>query len=123
MGDLIHKVYWLHRKAIAGYCSTMQLYKWEWPGSNKKYRTQKKSGKGRMGRRKAPGRWEGSFTHALRPRDWRMKMNKRVVWKTLKMMLSAKYVQDSGKVVDSFNLQSHKTKHLVHGLRRILGRR
>eukprot|EP00439_Symbiodinium_sp_Y106_P032137 s7211_g3.t2 len=42
----------------AGYQDTMQLYKWEWPGANRKFRTQKKQGKGRMGRRKAPGRRE-----------------------------------------------------------------
>lgn len=121
--DMVHKVYWFHRKALAGYCHIMQMYKWEWPGSNKKVRSQKKSGKGRMGRRKAPGRWEGSFTHALRPRDWRVKMPKRVIWQALRVMLSAKYVQGSIKVVDSFNLQSHKTKHLVHDLRRIVGRK
>eukprot|EP00434_Breviolum_minutum_P041243 symbB.v1.2.036686.t1/scaffold5166.1/size30171/3 len=38
-------------------------------------------------------------------------------------MLSVKFVQNSITVVDSFNLQSHKTKHLVHHLRRLLGRR
>eukprot|EP00441_Pelagodinium_beii_P027709 CAMPEP_0197681962 /NCGR_PEP_ID=MMETSP1338-20131121/95755_1 /TAXON_ID=43686 ORGANISM="Pelagodinium beii, Strain RCC1491" /NCGR_SAMPLE_ID=MMETSP1338 /ASSEMBLY_ACC=CAM_ASM_000754 /LENGTH=339 /DNA_ID=CAMNT_0043263375 /DNA_START=32 /DNA_END=1047 /DNA_ORIENTATION=+ len=102
----------------------MQLYKWEWPGANKKFRTQKKSGKGRMGRRKAPGRFDGVHSHALRPRDWgKTKMNKRVVWKALKYMLSVKFAQNSIKVVDSFNLQSHKTKYLVQHLRRLLGRR
>merc|ERR1712048_38724 len=54
---------------------------------------------------------------------WRVKMNTRVVWRALRVMLSAKYVQDLIKVVDSFNLQSHKTKHLVRHLRRIVGRR
>lgn len=122
--DIIHKVYWWHRRKLAGYCDTMQLYKWEWPGSNKKFRTQKKSGKGRMGRRKAPGRFDGVYSHALRPRDWgKTKMNKRVVWKAVKYMLSVKFAQNSIKVVDSFNLQSHKTKHLVQHLRRLLGRR
>lgn len=38
-------------------------------------------------------------------------------------MLSVKFAQGAIKVVDSFNLQSHKTKHLVHHLRRLLGRR
>eukprot|EP00913_Durusdinium_trenchii_P032965 g30860.t1 len=81
----------------------MMFYKWEWPGSNKKFRSQKKSGKGRMGRRKAPGRWEGTHCHALRPRDWgKTKVNVRVVWQALKCMLSAKYVQNSLTVVDSW---------------------
>jgi len=121
--DMVHKVYWYHRKALAGYCETMQLYKWEWPGSNKKVRSQKKSGKGRMGRRKAPGRFDGVFTHALRPRDWRGRMNKRSTWRALRVMLSVKFMQNSIKVVDSFNLQSHKTKHLVSHLRRLVGRK
>eukprot|EP00439_Symbiodinium_sp_Y106_P029475 s7211_g3.t1 len=79
--DLIFKAYWYHRRKLAGYQDTMQLYKWEWPGANRKFRTQKKQGKGRMGRRKAPGRFEGSHCHALRPRDWgRKKMNARTLW-------------------------------------------
>eukprot|EP00931_Biecheleriopsis_adriatica_P067091 TRINITY_DN41296_c0_g1_i1.p1 TRINITY_DN41296_c0_g1~~TRINITY_DN41296_c0_g1_i1.p1 ORF type:complete len:503 (+),score=85.86 TRINITY_DN41296_c0_g1_i1:60-1568(+) len=122
--DIIFKVYWWHRRKLAGYCDTMQLYKWEWPGANRKFRTQKKSGKGRMGRRKAPGRFDGVHSHALRPRDWgKHKINKRSIWKALKHMLSVKFAQNSIKVVDSFNLQSHKTKHLVQHLRRLLGRR
>eukprot|EP00933_Yihiella_yeosuensis_P034428 TRINITY_DN27916_c5_g1_i1.p1 TRINITY_DN27916_c5_g1~~TRINITY_DN27916_c5_g1_i1.p1 ORF type:complete len:520 (-),score=107.93 TRINITY_DN27916_c5_g1_i1:84-1607(-) len=123
--DIIYKVYWWHRRKLAGYQDTMQMYKWEWPGSNKKFRCQKKSGKGRMGRRKAPGRFDGVHSHALRPRDWgkSQKQNKRVVWKAVRYMLSVKFAQDSIKVVDSFNLQSHKTKHLVTHLRRLLGPR
>jgi len=122
--DLLHRVYWWHRRCLAGFQDTMQLMKWEWPGSNKKYRTQKRSGKGRMSRRKAPGKWDGCHGNALRPKDWaNMKIAKREVWLGVKTMLSVKFAQDSIKVVDSFNLQSHKTKHLVSHLRRILGRR
>lgn len=122
--DLVYKVYQFHRRKLAGYDSTMQLFKWEWPGSNRKVRTQKKMGKGRMGRRKAPGKFDGSHAHPIRPRDWgATKVNRRLLWKTVRMMLSVKYMQGSIRVVDSFNLQSHKTKHLVQHLRRILGRR
>eukprot|EP00927_Polykrikos_kofoidii_P075044 TRINITY_DN7110_c0_g1_i2.p1 TRINITY_DN7110_c0_g1~~TRINITY_DN7110_c0_g1_i2.p1 ORF type:complete len:556 (-),score=109.26 TRINITY_DN7110_c0_g1_i2:59-1726(-) len=121
--DFVCRAYWFHRRALAGYQDTMQMFKWEWPGSNKKVRSQKKSGKGRMGRRKAPGKFPGSFTHPLRPRDWRRKANKRRLWKSVRVMLSAKFVQDSIKVVDSFKLQSHKTKHLVRYLRRLVGKR
>jgi hypothetical protein len=38
-------------------------------------------------------------------------------------MLSAKFVQNQFKVVDSFNISSHKTKHLVKLLRDLLGDR
>lgn len=122
--DLIFKAYWWYRRKLAGFDKTMMLYKWEWPGSNKKFRSQKKSGKGRMGRRKAPGMFDGVHTHALRPKDWgTQKLNAKVRWLCLRMMLSAKFLQDGIKVVDSFNLQSHKTKHLVQYLRRLLGRK
>lgn len=122
--DLVNRVYWWHRRCLAGYQDTMQLMKWEWPGSNKKYRSQKSSGKGRMSRRKAPGKWDGAHGNALRPKDWaNVKITKREIWLGVKTMLSVKFAQDSIKVVDSFNLQTHKTKHLVSHLRRILGRR
>eukprot|EP00434_Breviolum_minutum_P041946 symbB.v1.2.037318.t1/scaffold5479.1/size26705/1 len=82
--DILFKVYWFHRRKLQGYLDTMTFYKWEWPGSNKKARSQKKSGKGRMGRRKAPGRWEGTHCHALRPRDWgKTKVNVRVIWQAV----------------------------------------
>lgn len=122
--DLVYKAYWYHRRKLAGYNSTMQMFKWEWPGSNRKVRTQKKSGKGRMGRRKAPAKFDGSHVHALRPRDWgAQKFNLKAKWLCVKVMLSVKYMQGALHVVDSFNLQSHKTKHLVQHLRRLLGRR
>jgi len=122
--DLIFRVYWYHRRCLAGYQDTMQLMKWEWPGSNKKIRSQKRSGKGRMSRRKAPGKFDGVHGHALRPKDWaNVKMTKRSIWLGLKTMLSVKFAQDSIKVVDSFNLQSHKTKYLVQHLRRLLGKK
>lgn len=44
-----------------------------------------------------------------------------VLWQGLKIMLSAKFAQGQIKVVDHFNLQSHKTKHCVQHLRRLLG--
>eukprot|EP00450_Noctiluca_scintillans_P031419 CAMPEP_0194546414 /NCGR_PEP_ID=MMETSP0253-20130528/90626_1 /TAXON_ID=2966 /ORGANISM="Noctiluca scintillans" /LENGTH=516 /DNA_ID=CAMNT_0039393505 /DNA_START=8 /DNA_END=1554 /DNA_ORIENTATION=- len=121
--DLVYKVYWYHRRALAGYQDVMQLYKWEWPGAGKKVRTQKRTGKSRMGRRKAPGKYEGVFSHALRPKDWWKPINKKVIWRTVKVMLSVKFAQNAIIVVDSFNLQSHKTKHLVRYLRRLVGRR
>lgn len=122
--DLIHRVYWWHRRCLAGYQDTMQLMKWEWPGSNKKYRSQKRSGKGRMSRRKAPGKFDGAHGNALRPKDWaNWHITKRSVWLGVRTMLSVKFAQDSIKVVDSFNLRSHKTKHLVSHLRRLLGRK
>lgn len=122
--DIIHQLYWYHRRKIAGYDKQMQLYKWEWPGSNRKVRGQKKSGKGRIGRRKSVGKFDGVHAHALRPKDWGgIKMNKRIIWKGIRAMLSVKYAQGDIKIVDSLNIESHKTKYMVHNLRQLLGRR
>ena len=119
--DLIHRVYWWHRKAMAGYREEMQLYKWEWPGSNKKARPLLNRGLPKMGKRKAPGRWDGSVSRPVRPSDFREKMQRRLVWSATKSMLSAKFAQGQITLVDSFNLSSHKTKHLVTHLRSLMG--
>jgi len=121
--DIAFKVYQYHRRALAGYQETMQLYKWEWVGRNAKHRKQLETGRSRMGRRKAPGKYEGVFAHPLRPKDWRQGINRRMVYAGLKVMLSAKFAQGQITVVDSFNVGSHKTKHLVTHLRNILGTR
>lgn len=121
--DIAFRVYQYHRRALAGYQETMQLYKWEWVGRNAKHRKQLETGRSRMGRRKAPGKYEGVFAHPLRPKDWRQGINRRMVYKGLKIMLSAKFAQNQITVVDSFNVGSHKTKHLVSHIRNLLGTR
>lgn len=121
--DIAFRVYQYYRRALAGYQETMQLYKWEWVGRNAKHRKQLETGRSRMGRRKAPGKYEGVFAHPLRPKDWRQGINRRMVYQGLKVMLSAKFAQGQITVVDSFNVGSHKTKHLVSHLRNILGTR
>ncbi|GAW79685.1 hypothetical protein, conserved [Plasmodium gonderi] len=119
--DILHKCYYFYRTALAGYTERMQLYKWEWPGSTKKYRSQKKSGKARMNWRKTCGRYLGVKNHPLRPFDQRTKINRKFLWKGMKIILSAKYAQDQIKVVDNFLIKSHKTKYAVKYLRNILG--
>ena len=119
--DIAFRVYQYHRRALAGYQETMQLHKWEWVGRNAKHRKQLETGRSRMGRRKAPGKYEGVFAHPLRPKDWRQGINRRMVYQGLKIMLSAKFAQGQITVVDSFNIGTHKTKHLVTHLRNLLG--
>jgi large subunit ribosomal protein L4 len=121
--DIAFRVYQYHRRALAGYQETMQLYKWEWVGRNAKHRNQLETGRSRMGRRKAPGKYEGVFAHPLRPKDWRQGINRRMVYQGLKIMLSAKFAQGQITVVDSFNVGSHKTKHVASHLRNLLGTR
>ncbi|KAI4840012.1 ribosomal protein L4 [Plasmodium brasilianum] len=119
--DILHKCYYFYRSALAGYTERMQLYKWEWPGSTKKYRSQKKSGKARMNWRKTCGRYLGVKNHPIRPFDQRTKINRKLLWKGMKILLSAKFAQDQIKVVDHFLVKSHKTKYTVKYLRNILG--
>ncbi|CAI7718804.1 ribosomal protein L4, mitochondrial, putative [Plasmodium vivax] len=119
--DILHKCYYFYRTALAGYTERMQLYKWEWPGSTKKYRSQKKSGKARMNWRKTCGRYLGVKNHPLRPFDQRTKINRKLLWRGMKIILSAKFAQDQIKVVDNFLIKSHKTKYAVKYLRNILG--
>lgn len=121
--DILHKCYYFYRTALAGYTERMQLYKWEWPGSTKKYRSQKKSGKARMNWRKTSGRYLGVKNHPIRPHDQRTRINRKFLWKGLKIMLSAKFAQDEIKVVDNFLIKSHKTKYTVKYLRNILGKK
>jgi large subunit ribosomal protein L4 len=119
--DLAFRVYQYHRRALAGYQETMQFHKWEWVGRNAKHRKRLETGASRMGRRKAPGKYEGVFAHPLRPTDWRQSICRRVVHRALRVMLSAKFAQGQVRVVDSFNIHSHKTKHLVAHVRNLLG--
>jgi 50S ribosomal protein L4 len=121
--DLAFRAYQFYRRALAGYQETMQLYKWESVGRNAKHRKQLETGRSRMGRRKAPGKYEGVFAHPLRPKDWRQGINRRVVHKALKVMLSAKFAQGEITVVDSLEIGSHKTKNLVLHMRNLLGTR
>ncbi|KAK1443526.1 large ribosomal subunit protein uL4 domain containing protein [Babesia gibsoni] len=119
--DVLHRCYMFYRRAKAGYSEDMQLYKWEWPGSTKKWRKQQKAGKARIGWKKSPGKYLGVFAHPLRPGDQRTKIQRRVLWLGLKIMLSAKFAQSQIRLVDSFLMKSHKTKYAVGYLRKILG--
>ncbi|XP_026190830.1 uncharacterized protein LOC34622056 [Cyclospora cayetanensis] len=122
--DILHQVYWHTRRAIAGWTERMQLYKWEWPGSSRKVRPQTvKTGMARMGWRKACGKYLGVQTHPLRPHDQRNKCNKRLLWRGVEQALSAKFAQEQLVLVQNLCLTSHKTKHCVKHLRRLLGTR
>lgn len=119
--DILHRCYMFCRRAKAGYSEDMQLYKWEWPGSTKKWRKQQKAGRARIGWKKSPGKYLGVFAHPVRPGDQRTKIQRRVLWNGLKIMLSAKFAQSQIQLVDSFLMKSHKTKYAVRHLRKILG--
>ncbi|CDJ36987.1 50S ribosomal protein L4, putative [Eimeria tenella] len=120
--DILHQVYWHIRRSLAGWSERLQLYKWEWPGSSKKVRPQAKSGRARMGWRKACGKYLGVQTWPLRPHAWASKCNARLMWRGVEQALSAKFAQDQIIVVRDFNLTSHKTAKCVKHLRRLLGR-
>lgn len=75
--DILHRCYMFCRRAKAGYSEDMQLYKWEWPGSTKKWRKQQKAGRARIGWKKSPGKYLGVFAHPVRPGDQRTKIQRR----------------------------------------------
>jgi large subunit ribosomal protein L4 len=120
--DLIYTAYWQHRKALAGYSTQTQLYKWEWPGSNKKARPQLNKGLPKMGRRKAPGRFDGSFARPVRPKDFYPKhISRRVHAKALISMLTAKLAEGGLHIVDDLKVDTHKTKNVRTLIRNIVG--
>lgn len=121
--DIVFRAWKFYMKAYTGWTERMNLFKWEWPGTRKKHRKQN-SGQARMNWRRSPGRWPGVHSNPRhRPRNHRQKLNKKVIFAALKMVLSAKFAQDQLRVVEHFNLTSHKTKHCVTYLRRLVGLR
>eukprot|EP00916_Digyalum_oweni_P005025 GHVL01008956.1.p1 GENE.GHVL01008956.1~~GHVL01008956.1.p1 ORF type:complete len:472 (-),score=90.64 GHVL01008956.1:845-2260(-) len=117
--DVLHKIYWYHRHAMAGYLNRYQLDKFEWPGRVDRKRPL--GGGHRMGMGKACTLWPGSFSHPKRPTDQALDENRKTVWLALKTALSAKFVNNLITVVDTFKLRSHKTKYLIEHVRRLLG--
>lgn len=95
----------------------------QWPGSTKKFRKQQRTGKARIGWKKSPGKYLGVFAHPIRPGDQRTRINSRVLHIGLKTMLSVKFAQSQIQIVDSFLMNSHKTKYAVQNLRTLLGKK
>ena len=87
-------------------------------GGGKKPWKQKGTGRARAGTSRSPI-WRGGGTiHGPQPRDYEMRVPKKVKRLALKMALSQKVLDDEFRVIDQFKLDSIKTKGFVEILDR-----
>ncbi len=82
-------------------------------GSTKKLYRQKGTGNARSGDIKSPLRRGGGVVFGPAPRSHAFKLNKKMRRLALKMALSAKYQDDSIRVLNRFDLDQIKTKQFV----------
>jgi large subunit ribosomal protein L4 len=82
-------------------------------GGGKKPWRQKGTGRARAGTSRSPI-WRGGGTiHGPQPRDYEMRVPKKVRRQALKMALSQKVLDDGFKVIDQFKLERIRTKDFV----------
>ncbi|MEM6794055.1 MAG: 50S ribosomal protein L4 [Acidobacteriota bacterium] len=85
-------------------------------GSGKKLWRQKGTGRARVGSIRTPLWRTGGTVHGPQPRSYQDKMSVREKKNALKSALSRKIADEQVTVVDSFELESHKTKALASTL-------
>lgn len=85
-------------------------------GSGKKLWRQKGTGRARMGSIRSPLWRKGGTVHGPQPRSYADKLSVREKKNALKAVLSRKVADEQLIVVDSLELESHKTKALDTGL-------
>jgi large subunit ribosomal protein L4 len=86
-------------------------------GGGAKPRPQKGSGRSRQGSTRSPQWTGGGVVFAPKPRDFSVKLNKKVKRLALRSVLSSKAAESQIIVLDGLNLNTIKTKEMV----RILG--
>lgn len=74
---------------------------------------QKGTGRARAGTRRSPLWTGGAVTHGPSPRNYRIKLNKKVKRAALKMALSSKLAADELLVLDNLTLDRPKTKDFL----------
>lgn len=79
-------------------------------GSGRKIRPQKGTGKSRASSLRAPLFRGGGVVHGPVPRDFSIDLPKKVVNLGIRVALSTKYAQGDLHIVDSLDVESHKTK-------------
>ncbi len=99
----------------AGTAST--LSKGEVAGSNKKPWKQKKTGRARAGLRQSPVWRGGGVAFGPKPRDFSLKVNKKVARLAFRRAVSDRIADGSLIVVDDLSLEAPKTKALVQVLK------
>lgn len=88
-------------------------------GSRRKLYRQKGTGSARPGDRKAPHRRGGGVAHGPHPRDHSIRLNKKVRKAALRSALAEKIRQQKLVLIDSFSLDSHRTKELHQTLQKL----
>ena len=101
----------------AGTASTKS--KGEVSGSNKKPWKQKGTGNARAGFRQSPVWRGGGVAHGPHPRDFAIKLNKKVWSLAFAKALSDRIVAGDVIVVDSFGLEAPKTKLMAKALKEL----
>ncbi|MGA2402844.1 MAG: 50S ribosomal protein L4 [Syntrophobacteraceae bacterium] len=87
-------------------------------GGGKKPWRQKGTGRARAGTIRSPIMRGGGIIHGPQPRDYEMRVPKKVRRLALKMALSQKVLDEGFKVIDQFKLERIKTKDFVELLDR-----
>ena len=111
--DIMHRVVvWQRAKRRAGTAKVKD--RGEVRGGGRKPWPQKKLGKARQGSIRAPHWRGGGVVHGPRgPKSYKYTLPKKVRHLGLRSALSVKFSQGDLYVVDSLQLSSHKTKHLL----------
>ena len=86
-------------------------------GSGRKLWRQKGTGRARVGSIRSPLWRHGGTVHGPVPRDYSYKLPKKMLLGAIRSALSARLADGAIKVIDSFDLQDHKT----NGFGKILG--
>ncbi len=88
-------------------------------GGGKKPWRQKGTGRARAGSIRSSLWRHGSIAHGPKPRDYSLKISRRVLEGALRSALAAKFQENKLTVVDQFNLPEAKTKNLAGILRKM----
>ncbi len=90
-------------------------------GSGRKLWRQKGTGRARVGSIRSPLWRKGGTVHGPQPRSYRYRLPRKMFLGALRSALSAKLAEDRLTVVESFALESHKTKPFRQVLDRLNG--
>ncbi len=89
-------------------------------GSGKKLWKQKGTGRARMGSIRSPLWRHGGTVHGPVPRDYSYKLPRKMAAGALRSALSAKVRDGELKIVQTFNLNDHKTKNAMNALANVV---
>ncbi|KAI3982693.1 hypothetical protein MKX01_010176 [Papaver californicum] len=111
--DIVHRVVkWQLANRRQGTHSTKTIS--EVSGTGKKPWPQKNTGRARHGSLRGPQFRHGAIMHGPKPRDYAMKLQKKVRRLGLKCALSARMAEGKLLIFDDLEVPTHKTKHIVN---------